>query len=350
MISSNPVVQFPAVRGIQAGREYYTAQVPYKALVRMFVFDEEQVPARLRAQRSLNESRAKKIRNYILDNPTSYVLPALTVSIDGEMEFKHSTESQNLGMLIIDMDASMLINDGQHRRSGIGLAILENPKLANETLAVTIYHDKGLENSQQMFSDINSNQVKPSSSINTLYDVRNPFNRWMIETLDRLPAIARRIDNENSTVPKNSSNLWTLIGFSKFLSILTGITSSNFESAKKQCDIKGMQDYVVTFLDRLGNEIGLWSAMLNFGISAPELRENYIVSHTVFLHALAKLGKRMLSDNISLDKLQNLKGIDFSKTNNVWEGLCIINGKMLKNTHGITSTSDYFLTKVSAHE
>ncbi len=61
---------FPAVAGMQAGRAYYAAQVPYSALVRLFRFDEEDtVPAHLRAQRSLNERRAEAIGEYLVENP-----------------------------------------------------------------------------------------------------------------------------------------------------------------------------------------------------------------------------------------------------------------------------------------
>ncbi|MBE0407277.1 hypothetical protein EI162_10175 [Psychrobacter sp. FME6] len=56
---------FPAVRGIQAGKEYYIAQIPYGVLVKLFVFDEEDVPPELRAQRSLNEKRARDIGQYL---------------------------------------------------------------------------------------------------------------------------------------------------------------------------------------------------------------------------------------------------------------------------------------------
>ena len=56
---------FPAVRGIQAGKEYDIAQIPYGVLVKLFVFDEEDVPPELRAQRSLNEKRARDIGQYL---------------------------------------------------------------------------------------------------------------------------------------------------------------------------------------------------------------------------------------------------------------------------------------------
>ena len=69
---------FPAVRGIQAGREYYVSMVPLKLLPRLFPSDDEIVPPECRAQRRINESRIPEIKKYILDNRTNYVFSALS--------------------------------------------------------------------------------------------------------------------------------------------------------------------------------------------------------------------------------------------------------------------------------
>lgn len=78
---------FPAVRGIQAGREYYVSMVPLKLLPRLFPSDDEIVPPECRAQRRINESRIPEIKKYILDNRTNYVFSALSAAINGEHKF-----------------------------------------------------------------------------------------------------------------------------------------------------------------------------------------------------------------------------------------------------------------------
>lgn len=76
--------RFPAVKGIQAGREYYISMVPLKLLSRLFPAEEEIVLPEHRAQRRINEARIPEIKNYILDNRDTYVfspfLPPLMVS------------------------------------------------------------------------------------------------------------------------------------------------------------------------------------------------------------------------------------------------------------------------------
>ena len=67
----NFAYRFPAVKGMQAGREYYIAMVPLRLLSRLFPVDEEIVAPEHRAQRRINEARIPEIKKYILENSTS---------------------------------------------------------------------------------------------------------------------------------------------------------------------------------------------------------------------------------------------------------------------------------------
>ena len=137
------VYRFPAVKGVQATREYYIAMVPLKMIPKLFPEDEEYVPPEYRAQRKLNTTRIPVISKYILDNRNTYVFSALAASIDGEFRFCLS-EQVNLGILEISMDAKLLINDGQHRKAAILEAIKEDESLLNETISVVFFQDQGL--------------------------------------------------------------------------------------------------------------------------------------------------------------------------------------------------------------
>ena len=88
----NFTYRFPAVKGFQAGREYYISMVPLKILARLFPAEEEVVPPEHRAQRRINEARIPEIKKYILDNRDSYVFSALSASIDGKYSFTQMME------------------------------------------------------------------------------------------------------------------------------------------------------------------------------------------------------------------------------------------------------------------
>ena len=84
---NNAAFIFPAVKGIQANREYYISMVPLEVIPRIFQFIDEELPVEVRSQRVLNKSRIPEIRDYILENLDNYVFSSLTVSVDGDMEF-----------------------------------------------------------------------------------------------------------------------------------------------------------------------------------------------------------------------------------------------------------------------
>src|SRR5690242_278824 len=111
---------------------------PLRLIPRLFVFDEEELTAELRAQRTLNRARVPEIARYILDNPSSYVFSALTASINADVRFEsfdgETGGGERLGTLTIPMEAKFVINDGQHRRAGIQQALAENPELGNESI------------------------------------------------------------------------------------------------------------------------------------------------------------------------------------------------------------------------
>lgn len=75
----NFTYHFPAVRGLQAGREYYISMVPLKLLSRLFPAEEEIILPEFRAQRRINESRIPEIKRYILNNRDTYKLPLFMV-------------------------------------------------------------------------------------------------------------------------------------------------------------------------------------------------------------------------------------------------------------------------------
>ena len=80
-IKSTPSYQFPCVRGIQSGCEYYTTMIPVRLLTKLFVLESEEMPAEMRAQRKLNVSRVHKLKDYVL-SAKNYTLSAVTVTVD----------------------------------------------------------------------------------------------------------------------------------------------------------------------------------------------------------------------------------------------------------------------------
>ena len=126
---------FPAIRGVQAGREYYVSMCPMRLMAKLFVFDDEELVPELRAQRTLNRLRVPDIARYIVENKDSYTFSAITASIDGPVKFEpvgnQDTTSFRMGTLTVSMDAKFIVNDGQHRRAAIKEALQVAPELGD---------------------------------------------------------------------------------------------------------------------------------------------------------------------------------------------------------------------------
>ena len=84
---SNVTYSFDAIRGTQAGREFFVAICPLKTIPKLFIYNEQELPPELRAQRVLSNARIPAMKNYILDNPDEYIFSSLTASVDGSIKF-----------------------------------------------------------------------------------------------------------------------------------------------------------------------------------------------------------------------------------------------------------------------
>src|SRR5262245_61236884 len=112
----------PAVRGKQAGREYFVTICPFGLVPRLFQFDDLKIPRALQLQRILNRKRLPEMVRYLTEHRKSYVLSSLTGSIDTEIQFEQvpgSNAPATLGYLKIPLGAQLVIHDGLHRRAAI---------------------------------------------------------------------------------------------------------------------------------------------------------------------------------------------------------------------------------------
>lgn len=204
---------FPGIRGVQASREYYVSMCPMRLIPKIFLFDEEELVPELRAQRVLNKARLPEMARYMVAHPKDYIFSALTASIDGEVKFEPlagGAEGSRVGLLHIPMSAKFIINDGQHRRAAIEMALRESPELGDETIAVVFFRDIGLQRCQQMFADLNRYAVRPSRSLSVLYDHRDDTSRLSNLIVLKSPVFREVVEMERSTLSPRSRRLFTL--------------------------------------------------------------------------------------------------------------------------------------------
>lgn len=334
---------FPAIRGIQARHEYYVSMCPLRLIPKLFVFDDDEIGPELRAQRVLNKSRLPEIANYILGNRESYTFSALTASIDSDVKFEpfdQQGEGKNLGLLHIPMSARFIINDGQHRRASIEIALKENPELGDETIAVVFFLDIGLERCQQMFADLNRYAIRPTKSIGVLYDHRDDVAKLTKLVVLRSTFFADLVDKEHSTLSLKSRKLFTLSAI--YNATLSLLENHEFESDNERVEV------VRDFWEEVAKQFPEWDLVRQGKMLAREVRADFLHSHGIALQAIGRVGNILLSDRKRWRReLAKLKQIDWTRGNaGLWEGRAMLGGRVSKANINVILTTNVLKEKL----
>jgi DNA sulfur modification protein DndB len=328
---------FPAIRGVQAGREFYVSMCPLRLLRKLFVFDDEELVPELRAQRTLNKARVPEIARYIVDNQDSYTFSAITVSVDGDLKFEpvagEGSASYRMGSLTVSMTSKFIVNDGQHRRAAIVQALDNAPELGDETIAVVFFMDRGLKRCQQMFADLNRHAVKPSASLGVLYDHRSATANVARHLSLTSKVFKGLIESERSSLSPRSRSLFTLSALHfATTELLTENESGDFHKASDKC---------LTFWEMVGEQIPEWTYVRESRMTSGDVRRDFIHSHAIVLQALGRAGRALfqLPEAERAQRVKRLRNVDWLRSNAItWEGRAMVGGSMAKSGQNIALT------------
>ena len=198
----------PAIRGHQGGRSMYLV-LPTLRVVNN-TMSPEMEPDVERSQRVFDPAHARGVTQYLVDNPSEYVLGALQYAVDTAGEFEELVEGSDLGVLHLPLDATLRSIDGMHRRRALPEALSQDPALGDDQLAVLIYVEPELEKRKQMFSDINWNQRAVPKSVNVGFNVRDPFALAVNNFLAARPEFDARVERQKPSVRRGTDKLFTL--------------------------------------------------------------------------------------------------------------------------------------------
>ncbi|MBO0879188.1 MAG: DNA sulfur modification protein DndB [Mycobacterium sp.] len=331
---------FPAICGVQAQREFYVTMCPLRLIPRLFLFDDEELLPELRAQRTLNKARVPDIARYITANPTGYVFSALTASVDADVRFESFNgdgPAGRIGLLTIPMSARFVINDGQHRRAAIEQALRDNPELGDESIAVVLFLDVGLERCQQMFADLNRYAIRPAPSLGVLYDQREDLARIARMVVFQSRLFRTLVETEKSSLSVRSRKLFTLSSlYTGTKALLDGVDGAHFDDRLQRAQ---------AFWDAVAEQFPDWARVANQEVTAGEIRRDFVHAHGVALHALGRVGNGLLHQSTSpaqwQKKLRRLRSIDWSRTNaSLWEGRALLGGKVSKASANVVLTAN----------
>jgi DNA sulfur modification protein DndB len=307
-----------------------------RLIPKIFLFDEDELVPELRAQRVLNRARVPDMARYLTENPDSYVFSAITASIDAEIRFEPlaGAGDDNIGLLKIPMSGRFIINDGQHRRAAIELALRERPGLADETISVVFFVDVGLARSQQMFADLNRYAIRPSTSISILYDHRDEMAELARRVVNSSQFFRDLVETERSTLSLRSRRLFTFSAiYGATNALLAGISYGDID--------EGIA-LATSFWAAVGKQLPEWEQVRQGQIPASEVREDLIHSHGVVLHAIGRVGNTLLREHPAdwEARLGKLRELNWSRNDPLWAGRAVVGGRLSKQTNQVILTAN----------
>jgi DNA sulfur modification protein DndB len=330
----------PAVRGVQATREFFVAMVKIRDIPRLLIAPDAAAPAGRRAQRALTKARVPKIAAYLTGNPRTYTLGALTGAIDALPTFEPAAPGARMGMLRFPRETAVAVLDGQHRRAAIEAAFAaarerrQGLSLADESVPVTLYVDAGLERAQQQFADLNRHAVRPSGSLGLLYDHRDPTAAIVRDVVAQLPVFARLTDTERTACSERSPLLFTLSGIHAAThDLLSGVERPR-EAARA---------LALAFWGEVIGQMPDWRAAAEGRATPAELRATFIHAHGVALHAIGRAGRALVGTQPETwrGSLGALAAINWLRSNAaLWEGRALVGGRMRKGGAAVTLTAN----------
>ncbi|EPP5809487.1 DNA sulfur modification protein DndB [Vibrio vulnificus] len=318
-MSNNFCYEFPVVRGIQAGRVFYMATVPMRVVRNMFKLDTGDGSALSRSQREVNLTRAKRFAEYLQQNKESFVVPALTGFVNVEpgtsVEFKQSNTA-NVGTLSVPMEAALLFVDGQHRASGVAMAMEDEEtrtELGQQSAPVMLFESLTLEERQSMFSDINGNVAKPAQALSDTYNNRDELAVFAKKLAVNIPQFIDLVDFERNVVSGKSTYLFSIKTIKEVSATVAGL--------KKNQSLTDEDKALITqFWQNWFERIDFDGKFAQCDNNSQQLKEKTIITTGVVMKAAALAVKEAGINNVDFTPLS---AVDWSRDSETFHSRCV---------------------------
>lgn len=341
--SISPTRTIPAMRGVQAGREFYMAMCHMSFIAKHLPYPQNTIPEDKVIQRHINKARIPKIAEYLVKYYDDYVLPPVIASIDGEVEWQPlSAESENMqvGILKIPDSADLIINDGQHRCAAIQHALQKRPELKYETLGVIFYIDRGVKRARQIFSDLNGHPVRTNQNINATFDGRQYLPLLTKRVIDNSALLRGRVELFASGCAVGSPRIFTISALTKSHRILLdSVISQDIEQDAKTCG---------RFWTVLEENLPELDSLMQESIAARAIKENYFYPYSIALQTLAGVANQLIIESPDdwEDRFAGIRKINWRRDNADWEGRAMSGGRLTTGGNHPTLTRNFIKKKL----
>lgn len=225
------------------------------------------------------QEHSQAIAKYIRENYNkAYIIPPLSLNIQHRVHlYIPDYPSEFLpGYMVIPGSAKLAITDGQHRKTGISLAMEQMDEgdsaiFGSDAVSVMITCETDLNQIHQDFADCSKTKPLPPSLL-AVYDRRNPANR-LVSDLERVcPLFRGRIDPTSKTLSKKSTFLFLANQLRQLVKELLagtyGIGDAEFE--KRALELLGQEDQYNAALSKFAEYINYLSGFVRDPAAPPD--------------------------------------------------------------------------------
>ena len=343
------------LQAIMGGREIVTAKLSFRELKNNFTVLPENTPLEIKQQRELNATRSNKVGAYIKDN-TDFIFNGVIAIVDDLMvePLKLAANAPLSNVLPVQLqilaDTPRFLIDGQHRLGGIESCDCDST-LDENFIDVMFVRNEGVDANRRIFVDLNKNAKVTSGAINLTFDTRERVSIVTKQAISEVPALSDFIEFEKTSTGGQSTKLWSINQFSKFLSYFTGLSAKEMQTyfeddAKVQAMIFQVSRFMLAL--RANPDFDL---ALKGELSASDVRKDYLFGTAIMLESLGLVANVALDNfimrgEVNWDTLDFSK-IDFAKSAEHWAGRVLTKeGKIIKNTDARNSCALYMISKL----
>ena len=172
-----------------------------------------------------------------------------------------------------------------------------------------------------MFSDLNRFAIRPTKSLNILYDNRDTLSIIVKDVISSVPNFNQLVDKEHTSIPNRSIALFTL-------SAIHHGTKALLENQDITYEAKCM--LAVQYWSTIYNNMTEWQDVALKKVKSSEIRRDSLSPLSITLRSLGKIGNELVIKypDSWKSKLYKLSEIDWKKTNPLWQKGIVIDGSV----------------------
>jgi DNA sulfur modification protein DndB len=228
--AGTPVVQVPALEYISGKRTWYAITLQYKTLGKFVGTTgikpkgKEIIGLDIR-NRFLDRKHKDDIKDYIKIEE-EFIIPPITLVATVSLDFRPytfngvapdlETTGSRAGIIMLPLDFEFECLDGNHRSVAIKELAFEEPSfIAGSNMLLNIVIESRARKIRQDFVDVNKNAKPTTSSINTLFNTRDPLSALVSDivvdgTIEGLEYLNETTELLATSVSKNSKKIFTI--------------------------------------------------------------------------------------------------------------------------------------------